>query len=218
MWTSSCMSPFWGPKGAAKFDELPQVNKKNQGMCADLCSPLFISAWGLHELLLTLWTQICDQTVDGVVLSVNCSAESLFLKSLSTHQIAALILQKESFCSHTSYSHTSYSGYFSTMEEKKSLLSLLWCEMGIHFAKKYQRQPSKPELKSCLQGFWNEPEPSAWWIQTEAEREKSGLIVQLIRQVEKGAFFLPKGWCSEAKMTASENRVCGINTVRIFPQ
>lgn len=87
------------------------------------------------------------------VLSVNCSAESLFLKSLSTHQIAALILQKESFCSHTSYSHTSYSGYFSTMEEKKSLLSLLWCEMGIHFAKKYQRQPSKPELKSCLQGF-----------------------------------------------------------------
>lgn len=128
----------------------------------------------------------------SVELLVNCSAESLFLKSLSTHQIAALILQKESFCSHTSYSHTSYSGYFSTMEEKKSLLSLLWCEMGIHFAKKYQRQPSKPELKSCLQGFWNEPEPSARWIQTEAEREKSGLIVQLIRQVEKGAFFCQK--------------------------
>lgn len=163
-------------------------------MCADLCSPLVISAWGLQEPLLTLWTQICDQTVDGRGAFsgvVNCSAESLFLKSLSTHQIAALILQRESFCSHTSYSHTSYSGYFSTMEEKKSL-SLLWCEMGIHFAKKYQRQPSKPELKSCLQGFWNEPEPSARWIQTEAEREKSGLIVQLIRQVEKGAFFCQK--------------------------
>lgn len=122
-------------------------------MCADLCSPLFISAWGLHELLLTLWTQICDQTVDGVVLSVNCSAESLFLKSLSTHQIAALILQKESFCSHTSYSHTSYSGYFSTMEEKKSLLSLLWCEMGIHFAKKYQRQPQSLSWNLVYRAF-----------------------------------------------------------------
>lgn len=160
-------------------------------MCADLCSPLFISVWGLQEPLLTLWTQICDQTVDGRGAFsgvVNCSAESLFLKSLSTHQIAALILQKESFCSHTSYSHTSYSGYFSTMEEKKSL-SLLWCEMGIHFAKKYQRQPSKPELKSCLQGFWNEPERLHGEYKQKQRERKVDSSCSLSARLKRELFF-----------------------------
>lgn len=139
MGTSSCMSPFWGPKGAAKFDELSQVKKKIRA-CVQTSVAHSLSL--LEGCMNCCWhygpksvIKLSTVAVLSVELLVNCSAESLFLKSLSTHQIAALILQKESFCSHTSYSHTSYSGYFSTMEEKKSLLSLLWCEMGIHFAK-----------------------------------------------------------------------------------
>lgn len=149
----------------------------------------------------------------SVELLVNCSAESLFLKSLSTHQIAALILQKESFCS-----HTSYSGYFSTMEEKKSLLSLLWCEMGIHFAKKISASAIKAwaEILSTglLKWTW-----AVCTVNTNRSREREKWTHRAAYLPGwKGSFFLPKGWCSEAKMTASENRVCGINTVRIFPQ